>query len=98
MDGPVNLSALTDDELEALAIEKRAEAMALKAERRLIRQEWERRAIIGNLARKLGIPVDGLTFEQAEAMLVLSQAGPARPGDVVVTPEPAVFTARGGEE
>lgn len=89
-----DFETLSIEEIEAWKLERKLEMQAIRARAVAANEVHKAKLALKNLAQKLGVPVDGLTAEQAQALLVLANAKP-RSGDVTVTPDPAVLTAEG---
>jgi len=90
----MNYEAMTVDKLDDYSAELKGRIEVLRAERRVAKDVRDRKVSLEALARKLGVDVAGITPEQADALLAIANA--PRPGDVVVTPQPAVITSVGG--
>ena len=93
--GHPNMSDLTVAELDAKSVELKQEIEALRDERRALKKIRDEKVVIENLAQRLGIEVDGITPEQAKALIELAN-GTRREGDVVVSPGPGDLSAATG--
>lgn len=91
-----DFEAMTIDELVEWKLARKREVEALKDGMREAHQVMLRKIILRNLAGKLRVPVEGLTVEQATALLEIAKQTPPREGDVVVTPEPGEVIHRLG--
>lgn len=83
-----NPEAMTIDELDAESVRLKRLIEPLRDERRALKAVRDRKVRIEALARKLGIDVDGISPEDADALLRIAGETPPRPGDVVVAPAP----------
>lgn len=88
-----DFEAMTIDELVEWKLARKAEVAASKEGMRAAHQVMLKKIILRNLAAKLRVPVEGLTAEQAAALLEIAKQTPAREGDVAVTPEPGELRA-----
>lgn len=89
------MSDLTVAELDAKSVELKQEIEALRDERRALKKIRDEKVVIENLAQRLGIEVDGITPEQAKALIELAN-GTRREGDVEVSPGPGDLSAATG--
>lgn len=90
---PKNPETLTVDALDAESARLKGEIEALRDKRRALKEIRDRKVSLAGLGRKLNIDVDGLTKEQADALLEIARSTPPTPGSVDLTPEPAVLDA-----
>lgn len=90
-----DFEAMTIDELIEFKLERKRQIEAIRDEQLAAHAVYTRKLQIEGLARKLGVPVDGITPEQAAALLAIANQTPPKPGDVVVTPGHTVLTAEG---
>ena len=90
-----DFEAMTLDELIEYKLERKRQIQAIREEQLAAHAVYTRKLQLASLAQKLGVPVDGITPEQAAALLAIANQTPPKPGDVVVTPGHAVLTAEG---
>jgi hypothetical protein len=83
--------AMTIDELDEFSVTLKGRIEAIRDERRDAKVVRDRKVTLAALAQKLGIDVAGLTPEQAAHLLDIAKQTPPKPGDVVVTPDPAAL-------
>lgn len=87
------LEDLSIDELDQISLGIKAQIEELRNRRRYIAAIRAHKANVINVAARLNVDVSDLTPEQVLA--IASIKAKPRPGDVVVTPEPAVITVEG---
>ena len=92
-----DFEAMTIDELIEFKLERKRQIQALREESLAAHAVYTRKLQLEALARKLGVDVDGITAEQARALLAIANQTPPRVGDVVVTPDHAVLPLEGGD-
>lgn len=90
-----DFEAMTIDQLIEFKLERKRQIQAIRDEQLAAHAVYERKLQLAALARKLGVDVDGITPEQAAALLAIANQTPPKPGDVVVTPGHTVLAAEG---
>ena len=81
----MDYASMSVDELDAVNVDFDNQIQALRAQAKELRVHRDRKIVLEALATRLGVPVDGLTDDQATALLGIARA--QRAGDVVVTPD-----------
>jgi len=86
-----DFETMTIDELIEYKLERKRKIQAIREESLAAHAVYSRKLVLAALAQKLGVDVDSITAEQAEALLAVANQTPPKPGDVVVTPDHAAL-------